>query len=81
MPEVPDALRVDLHWILSSLKAVNAPEPDAMFLDEFRRKRFFFVHAVKCWAQPRFPGFGRKAKRGIEIAWVDPCCALVRRCT
>lgn len=61
--EKPDTLRADIHWILRSLKVVEASVPGAEFLDEFRSKGFFFVHAVKCWTLPKYPGFGRSAKR------------------
>lgn len=75
--EAGDTLRADLHWILSSLKGVEAPEPDAVFVDEFRRKGFFFVHAVKCWTQAKYPGFGRKAKREDRDRLGEP---LLRAC-
>lgn len=60
----PDRLRTDLHWILRSVGAVEAAKPDEAFLDEFRQKGFFFIHAVKCWTESAFPGFGRGRKRG-----------------
>ena len=75
--EVGDTLRTDLHWILSSLKVIEAPKPDAVFADEFRGKGFFFVHAVKCWTQAKYPGFGRKAKREDRDRLGEP---LLRAC-
>lgn len=77
VPDIPDTLRADMHWILSSLKVVQTPEPDAGFLDEFRRKGFFFVHAVKCWTQAKFPGFGRGHKKEDRKLLGEP---LLRAC-
>lgn len=75
--EAGDTLRADLHWILSSLNVVEATEPDAVFVDEFRGKGFFFVHAVKCWTQAKYPGFGREAKREDRNRLGEP---LLRAC-
>ena len=60
----PDHLRTDLYWILRSLGAVESVKPDAAFLEEFRREHFFFIHVVKCWTRPAFPGFGSGRTRG-----------------
>lgn len=59
-----DNLRTNLHWILNSVGAVEAMKPDEAFLNEFRQKGFFFIHAVKCWTRSTFPGFGRSRERG-----------------
>ena len=61
--EFDDGLRSDLHGILVELKKINASRPDAIFLDEFLKKGFYFVHAVKCWCCAKYPGFGRGAER------------------
>ena len=76
-PETSDNLRTELHWILNSLGAVEAVQPGEAFLDEFRRKGLFFIHAVKCWTRSRFPEIswvwtqpqkGRSRSRGIAAA-------------
>jgi hypothetical protein len=48
---------------LRSVGVVEAVKPDDVFLSEFRRKGLFFIHAVKCWTLPKFPGFGRGGKK------------------
>ena len=60
--EFPDNLRRGLHSILQELGHIKAPAPDQNFLDEFLQKGFYFIHTVKCWAEPKFPGFGRDAQ-------------------
>ena len=59
--ETEDNLRSDIHEILTKLDLIQAQQPDGIFLDEFLSKGYFFLHAVKCWAQAKYPGFGRKA--------------------
>lgn len=59
----PDNLRTELHRILKALGLSSAEDSENAFLEEFRvARRFFFVHAVKCWTEAKYPGFGRGAK-------------------
>ena len=60
--ETEDNLRSDIHEILTNLDLIQAKQPDGIFLDEFLSKGYFFLHAVKCWSQAKYPGFGRKPK-------------------
>lgn len=60
--EFEDSLRSDLHRILKTLKKIEAPSPNQIFLDEFSNKGFYFIHTVKCWTEAKFPGFGRDAQ-------------------
>ena len=54
-----DKLRADLHWVLRDLRRVAASHADATFLTEFSERGYYFVHAVKCWTESKYPGFGR----------------------
>jgi len=58
-----DNLRSALHEILSDIGEIEVKKPDEGFLDEFLSKGFFFLHAVKCWTKPKYPGFGRNARK------------------
>jgi hypothetical protein len=59
-----DNLRTEIHGALRQIAQATALEPGQDFLDEFRtRRRFFFLHTVKCWTKAKYPGFGRGAKR------------------
>jgi hypothetical protein len=76
--DAPDNLRTEIHSALRYLGRAIAPEPNRDFLDEFRgSRRFFFVHAVKCWTKARYPGFGRKARLTDRI---DLGLPLLRFC-
>ncbi len=57
--EEPDDLRNELHLALRAAEWVVANEPDGAFLNEFLERGYYFVHAVKCWTESRYPGFGR----------------------
>jgi len=58
-----DNLRHHLHSILKELGQIQAPAPDDQnFLDEFLQNGYYFIHTVKCWTEPKFPGFGRDAQ-------------------
>jgi hypothetical protein len=46
-----DRLRVNLAWVLSQL----GWDTKLDFLAEFNRRKCYFVHAVKCWPDPRWP--------------------------
>jgi hypothetical protein len=70
-------LRAELHRILRHLDRAVAARSDAAFLHDFLERRFFFVHAVKCWTAARYPGFGRGARRGDREATGLP---LLRMC-
>jgi hypothetical protein len=75
----PDNLRTEIHGILRRIGHAITPEPDQAFLDEFRiGRRLFFVHTVKCWTEPKYPGFGRKAQRKDRC---DVGMPLLRVCT
>jgi hypothetical protein len=58
--ETEDNLRSNIHEIFTKLGLIQAQQPDGTFLNEFLSKGYFFVHAVKCWSQAKYPGFGRK---------------------
>lgn len=60
--EFDDSLRMAIHRILTSLNKIASPFPDQNFLNEFLDKGYYFIHTVKCWSQPKFPGFGRDAQ-------------------
>ena len=40
-----------MAWVLSQL----GWDTELNFLAEFRRRKCYFVHAVKCWPDPRWP--------------------------
>lgn len=72
-----DNLRSDIHQILTKLDLIQAQQPDEIFLDEFLLKGYFFLHAVKCWSQTKYPGFGRKAsaqeRKSLGIPLLHAC--------
>jgi hypothetical protein len=57
--EFDDSLRTNLHRILKTLGKIETPYPGQNFLNEFLDKSYYFIHTVKCWSKPKFPGFGR----------------------
>lgn len=64
----PDPLRLELCAILNRLGQVTADDADAAFLAEFMARGFYLVHAVKCWTDRKYPGFGRGASRAERKA-------------
>jgi len=73
----PDELREALHDIFRRLGRISAPSPDGDFLDEFRTAGYYFIHAVKCWTAPAYPGFGRGRRASDRVAMGIP---LLRAC-
>ncbi|MBI3825584.1 MAG: hypothetical protein HY294_06295 [Candidatus Rokubacteria bacterium] len=74
-----DNLRGELHTVLLRLRRVTAHAPDGWFLEEFLEAGYYFVHAVKCWAKAKYPGFGRGAvprdRRNIGEPLARACAA------
>ncbi len=49
-----DHLLDNVQWIFHELGWTTATTP-AAFREEFRRARFYFIHAVKCFSRSQFP--------------------------
>jgi hypothetical protein len=60
--ETEDNLRSNIHEIFTKLLLIQTQQPDGTFLNEFLSKGYFFVHAVKCWSQAKYPGLWQERK-------------------
>jgi len=72
-----DTLRSELKSILQALTLIQRSGTEACFLDECLERGYYLIHAVKCWTDSRFPGFGRGRKRGDRTSLGEP---LLRAC-
>ncbi|HEU5322362.1 MAG TPA: uracil-DNA glycosylase family protein, partial [Methylomirabilota bacterium] len=57
-----DRLRRAIFQSLRDVGVIGAESRESDFVEDFLRLGFYFLHAVKCWSRPRYPGFGRDVR-------------------
>lgn len=77
LSKMEDNLRSAIHESLVKLGRIRAERPDATFLEEFLSNGYFFLHAVKCWSRPKYPGFGRsrEERKQLGVPLLHACAA------